>query len=92
MKIKRIIRIIWVIFHDIISHIVYCVEEEEKEHKNEKTNTTINFMWTGVQRLSLGGKIMDIMCLTIVCCVAIMAVTTIYCVEINAERKYNDED
>lgn len=35
MKIKRIIRIIQVIFHDIISHIVYCVEEE-KEHKNEK--------------------------------------------------------
>ena len=34
MKIKRIIR---VIFHDIISHIVYYVEEEEKEHKNEKT-------------------------------------------------------
>ena len=59
------------IFHDIISHIVYCVEEE-KEHKK----------W----------KIMDIMCLTIVCCVAIMAVTTIYCVEINAERKYTDED
>lgn len=36
MKIKRIIRIVRVIFHDIISHIVYCVEEEEKEHKNEK--------------------------------------------------------
>lgn len=35
MKIKRIIRIIRVIFHDIISHIVYYVEEE-KEHKNEK--------------------------------------------------------
>lgn len=58
----------------------------------KNTNTTINLMWTGVQRLSLGGKIMGIMCLTIVCCVAIMAVTTIYCVEINAERKYNDED
>lgn len=36
MKIKRIIRIIRVIFHDIISHIVYYAEEEEKEHKNEK--------------------------------------------------------
>lgn len=36
MKIKRIIRIIRVIFHDIISHIVYCVEEEEEERKNEK--------------------------------------------------------
>lgn len=58
----------------------------------KNTNTTINLMWTGAQRLSLGGKIMDIMCLTIVCCVAIMAVTTIYCVEINVERKYNDED
>lgn len=44
MKIKRIIRIVRVIFHDIISHIVYCVEEEEKEHKNENTNTTINLM------------------------------------------------
>ena len=32
------------------------MEEEEKEHKNEKTNTTINLMLTGVQRLSLGGK------------------------------------
>lgn len=36
MKIKRIIRIIRVIFHDIISQIVYYVEEEEKENKNEK--------------------------------------------------------
>lgn len=46
MKIKRIIRIIRVIFHDIISHIVYCAEEEEeKEHKMKKnTNTTINLM------------------------------------------------
>ena len=39
---------------------------------------------------------MDIMCLTIVCCVAIMAITTIYCVEINVEinveRKYNNEE
>lgn len=35
---------------------------------------------------------MDIMCLTIVCCVAIMAITTIYCVEINVERKNNDEE
>lgn len=35
---------------------------------------------------------MDIMCLTIVCCVAIMTITTIYCAEINVERKYNDED
>lgn len=35
---------------------------------------------------------MSIMCLTIVCCVAIMAITTIYCVEINVERKYRDED
>lgn len=58
----------------------------------KNTNTSINLMWTGVQRLSLRGKIMGIMCLTIVCCVAIMAVTTIYCVEINVERKYNDED
>lgn len=49
-------------------------------------------MLTGAQRLSLGGKIMDIMCLTIVCCVAIMAVTTIYYVEINVERKYNDDE
>lgn len=56
MKIKRIIRIVRVIFHDIISHIVYCVEEEEKHHKMKNTNTTINLMWTGVQRLSLGGK------------------------------------
>ena len=31
MKIKRIIRIIRVIVHDIISHIVYCVEEEERK-------------------------------------------------------------
>jgi hypothetical protein len=37
-------------------------------------------------------KNMDIICLTIVCCVAIMAVTTIYCVEINVERKYSDEE
>ena len=44
MKIKRIIRIIQVIFHEIISDIVYYAEEE-KEHKNEKnTNTTINLM------------------------------------------------
>ena len=35
---------------------------------------------------------MNIICLTIVCCVGIMAVTTIYCVEINVERKNNDED
>jgi hypothetical protein len=35
---------------------------------------------------------MVIMCLTIVCCVAIMAITTIYCVEINVERKNNDEE
>lgn len=35
---------------------------------------------------------MDIICLTIVCCVAIMAITTIYCVEINVERKNNNED
>ncbi|WAX11876.1 hypothetical protein CI644P3_00005 [Clostridium phage CI644P3] len=35
---------------------------------------------------------MDIICLTIVCCVAIMAVTTIYCVEINVEGKYSDEE
>lgn len=35
---------------------------------------------------------MNIICLTIVCCVAIMAVTTIYCVEINVERKYSDEE
>lgn len=34
----------------------------------------------------------DMICFTIVCCVAIMAVTTIYCVEINVERKHNDED
>lgn len=58
----------------------------------KNTNTSINLMWTGVQRLSLGGKIMDIMGLTIVCCVAIMAITTIYCVEINVERKNNDEE
>lgn len=32
------------------------------------------------------------MCLTIVCCVAIMAITTIYWVEINVERKNNNED
>lgn len=32
------------------------------------------------------------MCLTIVCCVAIMAITTIYCVEINVERKNINED
>lgn len=45
MKIKRIIRIIRVIFHDIISHIVYCVEEEEKKNiKMKNTNTTINLM------------------------------------------------
>ena len=43
MKIKIIIRIVRVIFHDIISHIVYCVEEE-KEHKMKNTNTTINLM------------------------------------------------
>lgn len=36
MKIKRIIRIIQVIFHDIISHIVYCVEEEEEEERKNK--------------------------------------------------------
>jgi hypothetical protein len=36
MKIKRIIRIIRVIFHDVISNIVHYAEEEEKEHKNEK--------------------------------------------------------
>lgn len=36
MKIKRIIRIIRVIIHEIISDIVYCAEGEEKEHKNEK--------------------------------------------------------
>lgn len=36
MKIKRIIRIIRVIIHEIISDIVYYVEGEEKEHKNEK--------------------------------------------------------
>lgn len=35
---------------------------------------------------------MDIMCLTIVCCVAIMAITTINWVEINVERKNNNED
>lgn len=35
---------------------------------------------------------MNIICLTIVCCVGIMAVTTIYCVEISVERKNNDED
>lgn len=35
---------------------------------------------------------MDIMCLAIVSCVAIMAITTIYCVEINVERKNNDEE
>lgn len=34
----------------------------------------------------------DMICFTIVCWVAIMAVTTIYCVEINVERKNNDED
>lgn len=34
----------------------------------------------------------DMICFTIVCCVAIMAVTTIYCVEINVERKNNGED
>ena len=34
----------------------------------------------------------DMICFTIVCCVAIMAVTTIYYVEINVESKYNDED
>lgn len=45
MKIKRIIRIIRVIFHEIISDIVYYAEEEEKEHKKMKnTNTTINLM------------------------------------------------
>lgn len=36
MKIKRIIRIIRVIFHDVISNIVHYAEEEEKEHKNKK--------------------------------------------------------
>lgn len=35
MKIKRIIRIIRVIVHDIISHIVYCVEEEEEEERKK---------------------------------------------------------
>jgi hypothetical protein len=35
---------------------------------------------------------MDIMCLTIVSCVAIMAITSIYCAEINVERKNNDEE
>lgn len=34
----------------------------------------------------------DMICFTIVCCVATMAVTTIYCVEINVERKYNNEE
>lgn len=34
---------------------------------------------------------MDIMYLTIVCCVAIMAITTIYCIEINVERKNNED-
>ena len=53
MKIKRIIRIIRVIFHDIISHIVYCVEEEEKERKMKIKR---NLVWTGGKRLSLGGK------------------------------------
>ena len=33
MKIKRIIRIIRVIFHDVISNIVYYAEED---YKNEK--------------------------------------------------------
>jgi hypothetical protein len=36
-----------------------------------------------VQRLSLGGKIMDIMCLTIVCCAAIMAIVVIAFTENN---------
>lgn len=35
---------------------------------------------------------MNIICLTIVCCVAIMAVTTIYCVEISVERKCGHEE
>lgn len=34
----------------------------------------------------------DMICFTIVCCVTIMAVATIYCVEINVERKYSDEE
>ena len=29
----------------------------------------------------------DMICFTIVCCVAIMAVTTIYCVEKNVEKE-----
>lgn len=38
MKIKRIIRIIRVIIHDIISHIVYYAEEEKKNIKMKNTN------------------------------------------------------
>ena len=44
MKLKRIRRIIRVIFHDIISHIVYYAEED---YKMKNTNTTINLMLTG---------------------------------------------